>query len=54
MKTAGTLQIRYEWLTPAQVEFLAEKLWVGWDKNGETYGVGFRHFAPRLPGDPGN
>lgn len=52
MKTAGTLKIRYEWLTPAQVEFLADWGWVTWDENGEPFGQGWKHFAPRTTTRP--
>lgn len=50
-KTAGLLFVRYSWLTSAQIEFLADQGWVVWDKRGRTSGRGFKHFAPRLPGE---
>ena len=47
-KTAGTLQIRYEWLDAEQVTYLAEIGWVAWDAAGQTYGEGYKHFAARV------
>lgn len=45
-KTAGTLQIRREWLAAEQIEFLAAAGWVSWDDDGQTRGVGYKHFVP--------
>jgi hypothetical protein len=45
MKTAGKLKIRREWLTEAQVAYLAEQGWVHWNEKGWPLGRGYRHFA---------
>lgn len=49
MKTAGTLKIRREWLTEAQVVFLAEQGWVYWNDRGRPLGRGYRHFDEARP-----
>lgn len=46
-KTAGTMVIQPEWLLPEQIEWLAEVGWVAWDDQGQPYGRGWKHFAPR-------
>lgn len=46
-KTNSEIQIQYEWLDEDQVAWLAEVGWVAWDDDGEPYGRGMRHFAPR-------
>jgi len=45
-KTESRLLIRFGWLDPDQVAFLAEVGWVAWDDAGLPYGRGMRHFAP--------
>lgn len=47
-KTLGKLQIRPEWLTVEQIEYLAEVRWVAWDEQGQPYGRGYKHFTARV------
>lgn len=44
-KTESRLLIRFEWLDPDQVAFLAAVGWCWWDDAGQPNGRGFKHFA---------
>lgn len=46
-KTNSEIQIEYGWLDEDQVTYLAQIGWVTWDSEGEPYGRGMKHFAPR-------
>lgn len=46
-KTASRIVIDPEWLTPEQIDWLAQVGWVSWNADGQPSGRGMRHFAPR-------
>lgn len=51
MKTDSQILIEWAWLDPDQIEYLARIGWVEWDADGQPFGRGYKHFAPRRGGE---
>lgn len=47
MKTDSQILIEWAWLDPDQIEYLATIGWVEWDADGQPFGRGMKHFAPK-------